>query len=368
MDDRISHMLKSLVVERGVAPGAVAAWARRKHGLWQRGVGAAGQLGVHDARPTTPDVVFDLASVTKPLFTCTVARLVERGLFGFERSVGPWLEEAADAEVAELPLEWLLSHRSGLEAHVELFAKVRQGERFDQHVALTTAAKARRSDLGAAHATDGYPPVYSDLGYILAGVAVERALGEPLDAIVRRELCNPLGLSVGSARQQSAEHPSPTFAPTEVTPWRGGLLSGVVHDDNAFVLSGLGTSGHAGLFGRADDLLNFGARLLDCAAHRDTTWLSKSTLDRLLRERPGGSLRCGFDGKSGPGSLAGQALGPGTFGHLGFTGTSLWCDPDADLVVVLLTNRVHPSRDNSRIREVRPIINDQLVEFAHLEA
>jgi CubicO group peptidase (beta-lactamase class C family) len=137
-----------------------------------------------------------------------------------------------------------------------------------------------------------------------------------------------------------------------------------VHDENAWALSGLGLSGHAGLFGTASSVARFGAAMLDALAGRDSSWLDLGTVTPLVEPRAGGTLRAGFDGRSAEGSSAGTAFGPRAFGHLGFTGTSLWCDPDTDIVAVILTNRVNPTRDNVAIRAARPALNDALFRIA----
>jgi CubicO group peptidase (beta-lactamase class C family) len=203
--------------------------------------------------------------------------------------------------------------------------------------------------------------LYSDLGFLLAGLALERLEQLPLDEIVEREVCAPLGLSVGSARLLRARHSDfgARCMPTETVPFRGGEVHGMVHDENAWALSGHGSSGHAGLFGTADSVARFGAALLDATAGR-SAWLQAKIFAPLIEERPGGSLRAGFDGKSADQSSAGRLMGRRSFGHLGFTGTSFWCDPDADRVLVFLTNRVCPTRNNSKIRAARPAVNDAL--------
>ena len=146
------------------------------------------------------------------------------------------------------------------------------------------------------------------------------------------------------------------FAPTETVAWRGGAVVGAVHDENAWALTGRGGSGHAGIFGTIDAVLAFGAAALEVFDAPDFAWMT--------RERPGGTLRAGFDGKSPDASSAGERMGPRSFGHLGFTGTSLWIDPDARTVVALLTNRVCPSRENVGIRTARPWAHDALYERA----
>lgn len=319
--------------------------------------------------PVSAETMFDLASVTKPVVACTLARLVERGLFSLETPLGLLLPALSDTPSGPLPLELFLSHRAGLDGHRPLFSPVlRERSPLRRAFALRSAASARRADCAAAPPAEGYAPVYSDLGYLLLGACIEAATGEPLDRVVAAEVAQPLGLNWGSARQLLAgggrflDH----VAPTEVVRARGGCVRGAVHDENAWALSGHGCSGHAGLFGAVTDVLRFGEALLAALAGK-SSWLSRATLERLVRPRPGGTLRAGFDGKSDGASSAGASAGPHTFGHLGFTGTSLWCDPTAGTVTVLLTNRVHPTREGGSapaIRRARPLIHDALFRAA----
>ena len=144
--------------------------------------------------------------------------------------------------------------------------------------------------------------------------------------------------------------------------WRGGAVRGAVHDENAWALGGDAACGHAGLFGDARSVLDLGLAVLDALAGRLPSFLDPEDLAPLIRDRPGGSLLAGFDRRSGPTPLSGSRFGPRTFGHLGFTGTSLWIDPDAELVGVLLTNRVHPTRATDAIRRARPAVYDALAD------
>jgi CubicO group peptidase (beta-lactamase class C family) len=212
---------------------------------------------------------------------------------------------------------------------------------------------------------EGFAPVYSDLGYLLLGESMARATGEALDDLVWREVCAPLGLEVGSARQWRRWDPAfdRRVAPTENVGWRGGVVRGAVHDENAWALAGDSVCAHAGLFGTAKDVAVLGTAILDARkgnGGRSAAWLRPEDLEPLLRVRPGSSLRAGFDGKSDAGSSAGAICSAQTFGHLGFTGTSIWMDPETDVVAVLLTNRVYPTRDNGAIKQVRPEVHDAL--------
>jgi CubicO group peptidase (beta-lactamase class C family) len=209
------------------------------------------------------------------------------------------------------------------------------------------------------------------MSYMLVGAALARHVGvEDAGDATRALVLDPLGLSlaphhVGTARQLEAGGVdlATRAAPTEIVEWRGGPIVGRVHDENSWALTGSGGSGHAGMFGTVGGVLAFGRAVLDALDGRRTP-LGDVDLAWLVRERPGGSLRAGFDGKSPEGSSAGALMGPRAFGHLGFTGTSLWIDPDAKIIVSLLTNRVHPTRDNAAIRAARPKIHDALYALA----
>jgi CubicO group peptidase (beta-lactamase class C family) len=302
------------------------------------------------------DTFFDLASVTKPMTAVAIARA------GLDRKapLSTWLPEARGTPSESVSLELLLAHRAGLDGHRALYAPLLTGGPVDTSAALREAASARRDDAPGAPPEDGFAPVYSDLGYVLAGVALARAVGavDAGDAIARLVL-EPLGIAdrAGTVRDLAARGRHGPFAPTEDVAWRGGRIAGAVHDENAWALTGRGGSGHAGIFGTIEAVLIFGEAVLTGVPAADLTW--------IVRERPGGSLRAGFDGKSPEGSSAGPSMGPRSFGHLGFTGTSLWIDPDARIVVALLTNRVFHGRHSLAIRSARPWVHEGLWKRAH---
>jgi CubicO group peptidase (beta-lactamase class C family) len=354
----LDALLRRTILEPGVAQAATVAVAQWNGQSWSHAFGAMGNVqGV----PTSVDTPFDLASVTKPAFALTCARLIERGLLAWHASLADYLPELRSTAAGAASIASLLSHRAGLRPHVELFEPLRAAEPFDRSRAMARAATARRPGLDP---TSESPPLYSDLGYLLVGEAVARVTGQPLDSLMDELLAQPLGLELGSSRlwrRRNLEFPT-QVAPTEVVPWRGGSLRAVVHDDNAWAFSGHGVSGHAGLFGTARAVLGLGTVMLDSL--RGEGLLRSETARELVRARPGGSLRLGFDSKSDLGSMAGTVAGMHTFGHLGFTGTSLWCDPDAMAVTVLLTNRVCPTQNNRRIRVARPQVHDALFRLA----
>lgn len=325
------------IVREGIAPMAAAGWARK---------------GERQAGGST-EVLFDLASVTKPM----TALAVVRAHMDPEKPLSTWVPEARGTASESVPLELLLSHRAGLDAHRTLYVPLLRGEPVDSTAALREAADARRQDAPGTPPAAGFPPLYSDLGYVLAGVALARAVGaRDAGEAIGRLVLEPLGIAdrAGTIRDLAARGVRGPFAPTETVAWRGGQVSGAVHDENAWALTGLGGSGHAGIFGTIDAVLTFGQAVLEGIHAGELEW--------LVRERPGGTLRAGFDGKSPEGSSAGTRMGPRTVGHLGFTGTSLWIDPEAAVVVSLLTNRVCPTREHVAIRAARPWAHDALFE------
>lgn len=361
-------VLATRLVADGVAPAMAIAASTRAGQHWSRAATYAGRLSAAiDDRATSEDTFFDLASVTKPITALTVARLVRAGELEYGEPLRACLPELGGTPAGSATIELLLAHRSGLEAHRPLFAPLTRGESVDPRAAIAEAACALRKDCSGGPPPHGFAPVYSDLGYLLLGEAIARRTNQPLAQVVRERVLVPLHLArdLGTAEQLRQQHANfeHATAATELILWRGGIVRGAVHDDNAWAIAGLGMCGHAGLFGRAWPVLRIGEVLLEVQAGDLPEFLTASELDVLIAPRPGGSLRAGFDGKSEQGSSTGQRWGARTVGHLGFTGTSLWVDPDAGLVGVLLTNRVHPTRDSPRIREARPIVYDAIAQW-----
>ncbi len=355
-----------VVRHHGAAPASTVAARALVGGSPRRQAGAAGRLFPSEAAPAASvETIFDLASVTKPFVAATAARLARRGELSLDEPLGALVPSLASTPSADAPLIHLLAHRAGLRAHIELFAPKREGGEVHLHEAEQVAAGSRRPECTGPRPEEGYEPLYSDMGYLLVGLALEARSGLPLDELVRREVLAPLGLEalVGSARQLRRAMPDfdARVAPTEVQSFRGGVVRGVVHDENAWSLFDDAAAGHAGLFGLAEGVLGFGEALLRGLAG-DEGWLGPQDLEPLVRPRPGGSLRAGFDGKSGPTPSCGSRLGDRTVGHLGFTGTSLWIDPDLGFAGVLLSNRVHPTREHLAIRAARPDAYDRMFD------
>ncbi len=344
----VEALIEQAIAER-VFPGAVLAVVG-PDGLLH--LAAYGQISYGpDAPPAAVDTLYDLASLTKVVGTTTaVMRLVERGLLDLDRPVGADWPAFAVGERARIRLVHLLTHSAGLPpvfpGHFPVYFRGRTPSReeiYEEVVRLPLE----------------YPPgtrtVYSDLGFLVLGRLLEALVG-PLDIWFWREIFAPLGMV------QTGFNPPRAWrarcAPTELCPWRGRLLIGEVHDECAFAMGGVAP--HAGLFSVAADLARFARLFLNDGRLDGQPWLHPETI-RLFTTRaglvPGSSRALGWDTPS-PTNAAGQRMSPRAFGHTGFTGTSLWVDPERGLAVILLSNRVHPCRQNTRIIAFRPRLHD----------
>ncbi|HEV8246336.1 MAG TPA: serine hydrolase domain-containing protein, partial [Polyangiaceae bacterium] len=305
MTDPELDLVAQKVVHSGAARAAVVASAWRDGAGWQLALGAA---GASPEGPIDSSAVCDLASVSKPFVAAAAARAARRSLLSLSDPLLRWLPELEGTFAAPLTLELLLSHRAGLESHRPLFAPLLARRTFERSAALRLAASARRALCSGEPPGDGYPPVYSDLGYALVGEALARAAGQPLDEFVTAEINHPLRLDVASVRQWHRQDPSfrARVLPTEIVPWRGGELRAVVHDENAWALAGHGLAGQAGLFGTAEGVARFGTSVLDAMAGRRLDWLKPAEVRPLVGQRAGGTLRAGFDGKAADQSAAGS--------------------------------------------------------------
>ena len=214
----------------------------------------------------------------------------------------------------------------------------------------------------------GRRALYSDLGFMLLGELIELVSRVTLDRFCHDRIFRPLGLrscafvDLSQIRARKLAPVTDRIAPTERCPWRRRVLCGEVHDDNAYAMGGI--AGHAGLFANAADVDALVCRLRACWRGEDD--FVPRELVRLFWTRDqtvaDSTWALGWDTPSVTGSSAGKRIGPVAVGHLGFTGTSLWVDLARDAHVLFLTNRVHPHRDNERIREIRPRVHDAVME------
>ena len=326
---------------------------------------------------------FDLASLTKLYVASAAARLVDRGDLDLDAPASRWLP-ALGGDKESITVRHLLAHASGLAAWRPWYEAVASDalgrpaflpplER-PRAVALVPAFRRGREIVEAALASErleappGARALYSDLGFVGLGFALERLAGVALERLVADEVLGPLGLDgtfylpgLDPARAEALRG-GWSFVATRRAPARGGeVLCGAVDDDNAWALGGV--AGHAGLFSSAADVARFGQAWLDALAGR-TPWLSRATAERFAARdpTPGSERALGWDTPAREGSSIGARLGHGrlgAIGHLGFTGTSLWLDRDREIVCVLLTNRVHPGgADKVRMKAFRARFHD----------
>lgn len=337
-------------IARGAYPGAALVVGRRDTVLVRRGYGrltwAAGGGAV-----TADGTLYDLASITKVVATTTALMLlVERGKVALDAPVSRYIPEVTGAP--SVTIRQLLSHTSGLRATLPLHRE-----------AADRAAALARVYAETTIVAPGGRVIYSDVNAILLGEVVARAAGEPLETFVTREVLAPIGL------QQTLFRPAarlrPRIAPTGV--WRNTPVAGVVNDPNAAKLGGV--AGHAGLFGTAEDLARFARFMLAGGVTADGTRLLRAATVRqfttvAVAARRGQSARAlGWQAlpTDEAVSSAGTLFGPHSYGHTGWTGTSLWIDPDRDVFVVLLTNRAYAPRARrsfSVLKEVRGRLAD----------
>jgi CubicO group peptidase (beta-lactamase class C family) len=321
------------VVERGVRDRVFsgAAWSVGD----ARGPIARGFTGNRwwDGPAAGEDALWDLASVTKPIVGLAVMALVERGALALADTLGALLPDyAASPDKAGLTVAQLLTHTAGLPGVVPLWRSHHTRD------ALLTAI--RDTPLPAA---PGTRVEYTSQGFILLGLIAEAVAGRPLDVLVRELVTDPAGM-----RGTTFDPDPPRAVATEDCGWRGRVVVGQVHDENAVVLSE--AAGHAGLFAPLADLERLARVVLAGELLRPET--------HALMAAPhtdGLNLRRGlaWQGRDEVGSPVGAGPGPRSYGHTGFTGTSLWVDPDADRTMVLLTNRVHPVRTGTGIEGIR---------------
>lgn len=301
------------------------------------------------SRPIDNTVMFDLASVSKVIGTTSaVMKLYDAGLLGLDDKVGTYLPQFATGPKAAITIRQLITHRAGFPPFRRFF------------LMCSTATEAVDSIYATELvATPGDTTIYSDIGMITMGKVVEKITGMPLDVYVRKEFFEPLGMT--RTMYAPPESLAAQCAPTEIdTLWRKRLVQGQVHDENAALLNGV--AGHAGLFSTASDLAVYMQMLLNKGAYGGVRYLKENTVIEFTRKYvPGQERYLGWDMKSPTGSSAGSLFSPSSFGHLGFTGTSVWTDPDRKISVILLTNRVHPTRANQKIQRVRPAVHDAVI-------
>ena len=325
------------IIDKGIRarafPGATIETGRHDAVLWNA---AFGRFTYADDAPAVgPDTIYDLASLTKVIATTTRAmQAIEAGALSLETRVADRLSAWRGADRDMVTIADLLEHASGLTAYLPFFRDHHGRADFERAICTMPLEYAPRTQ-----------SIYSDLGFILLGFILADA-GFTL-------------ANLGSIVFNPPNDWKSRTTPTELDLWRGRLIQGEVHDENAWALGGV--AGHAGMFGAASAVGSFARDVLK-GLRGATTFARPETFARFARKStvPGSSRALGWDTML-PTSSCGTGLSARALGHTGFTGTSLWIDPEQDLYVVLLTNRVHPSRDNNAIQPIRRAVHDEIV-------
>ncbi|HET7789609.1 MAG TPA: serine hydrolase domain-containing protein [Gemmatimonadales bacterium] len=344
--DSVTRYLRTQV--DSAFPGAVVAVGR--HGRLAL-LAAVGHYAANDPRPVDPTTIYDLASLTKVVGLTTICMmLVDEGKLDLDAPVQRYVPAFRGPGKDQVKIRHLLTHSAGLVADLPLFDSTR-----------SRAAALAMVDSTTLLWPPGTHFIYSDLSAIVLMQAVESITGEPFDRLLQERVFGPLGMT--DTRFRPPRSWRSRIAPTEVdTFFRHRLLVGEVHDESAWRLGGV--SGNAGLFSNAPDLSRLAAMLLAGGSWNGATLIHSETVAEFIQRQdlpPGSSRALGWDTPSQP-SSAGTKFSPRSFGHTGYTGTSMWMDPDKDLFIILLTNRVNPTRTNTAILHVRPRVADLVAD------
>ncbi len=360
MKDRGS--VKALLIEgvrEGVYPGAVLLVSFRREIVFFEAVGR--RVTTPWEAPMQRTTVFDLASLTKPLATTmALMKLVDEGTLDLDESIEGFLDGSLPADKSDLTSRLLLCHAAGLPDWRPFYLELES---------LPSAAREiqlRRLLLqGPLAYRPGTDTIYSDLGFMMLKWVVERALGMPLPDYLRNHIFEPLGLGrtfLGNAPSGLGLR-NARFAATEDCPWRRRVMLGQVHDENAYALGGY--SGHAGLFSNALEISVLADLLMQHFRGEREDFFRPETVRAFFGRQnlvKRSTWALGWDTPSEEGSSAGRHFSTHSVGHLGFTGTSIWMDLEKDVIVIFLSNRIHPTRKNQRIRAFRPRLHDRVME------
>ena len=318
---------------------------------------AYGYANIFSSRQMTSHTVFDLASFTKPLATTlAIIKLISQQKLELGQHLGSILSQFNSTDKGRISIENLLYHNSGFpdyRPYYKVLCKLDPNLRKDALRELLVKEPLINPP--------GKEVMYSDIGFMILCWVIEQVSGNRLDRFVTKEIYHPLGLENLFFVDLDSTPRQVKFAATELCSWRNILLEGAVHDDNAYVVGGI--QGHAGLFGTAKDVLSLLSELMAAYLGSPSTGVFDTDLIQSFFKRQEHTGRVlGFDTPSPVGSSCGQYFSKETVGHLGFTGTSFWMDLDRRVIIILLTNRVHPSRDNNKIKAFRPKLHDRVMK------
>ena len=344
LDDTVGRVMARALADSAF-PGAIAVVGNHERVLVERAVGH-----IDWGQSPAPDdhTLWDIASLTKVTgMTTAMMQLVEQGKVDLDAPLQHYIPEWTGPNKERVTVRHLLTHSSGLPA-------------FRAYDKITTNADSIAKLMFATplDTVPGARMVYSDIGAYMLGKLVERVSGETLDQYVVRHVFQPLGMN--ETRYNPPAAWIDRIAPTEIDPLRGGKVRGKVHDERAYYLGGV--SAHAGIFTSAHDLARFARMYLNGGTLDGVRVVKPETIERFtkLQDSTLSNRALGWEKPTGKNS-AGHLMSSRAFGHTGFTGTSIWMDPARDLFVILLSNRVNPTRENTRIGGVRTALADAVV-------
>ena len=296
------------------------------------------------------NTIFDIASLSKVVATTTAAMLCcDRNLFSLDDKVIKYIPEFGVNGKENITIKNLLIHNSGLVAWKRFYER-----------SLTANEVLKEIYSSELEYKTEEKTVYSDLGIITVGKIIEKVTGKNLDIFCTDEIFNPLKM------QSTIYNPNDSLkkicAPTEIDNyWRMKTLQGEVHDETSAVLNGV--AGHAGLFSTATDISKLMVVLMNKGKFGNKQFIKQSTVEYFTKKYSDESSRAiGWDTRSEKGSSSGDFFSPNSFGHTGFTGTSIWADTERNLFVVFLTNRVYPTRENGKLSKVRPELHNAVIK------
>jgi CubicO group peptidase (beta-lactamase class C family) len=335
-------------IEDKAFPGTVVLVSKNDEIIYEK---PFGHLTYDDnAALVSNSTIYDVASITKVIATTTSAMICyDRQLFNLDDAVAKYLPEFANKGKENVTIKNLLLHNSGLPAFKRFYGKFNSAEEVVIELYST----------GLEYKT-GTKTVYSDLGMIVLGKLIEKVTGKKLDQFCKEEIFQPLQMNCTLFNPpDSLKY---RIAPTEYDNyWRNRLVWGTVHDENSAMLDGV--AGHAGLFSTANDISHLLQMILNGGIYNGKQLINPETIQLFTKRFSVQSTRAlGWDTKSTTGSSAGELFDKTSFGHTGFTGTSIWVDPTKELFVIFLTNRVHPTRNNKRLYKIRPALHNAIME------
>ncbi|MCK5696416.1 MAG: serine hydrolase [Desulfobacula sp.] len=348
----ISRAIEKAILQ-GIFPGAVLLCAANQKIVFHESYGMA---DIFEKRKMRTDSIFDLASLTKPLATTlALSKLIEREQLFLDQKIGSILKEFKTSPKADITIDMLLRHTSGFPAHREYFKKIIKTDKNPQQYLrqlLVDEVLENRID---------ECQVYSDLGFMVLSWIIEKIACQRLDLFVSEQIYSPLEIDnlffidIDLKKVKLNQYQKKIVA-TQICPWREKKLLGEVDDDNAWSVGGI--EGHAGLFGDAISIYKLCCEILNALQDKPTKLLAPNIIKSFMQKKNQHDMVAGFDTPLRKNSSSGQFFSSSSVGHLGFTGTSFWIDPETSIIIIFLTNRVHPLRFNEGLKKFRPQIHD----------